>query len=113
MTRTVLFLYGTLKRGQPANPMLDGQEFVGATRTLPRYRLYVVSWHPGLVRDDADGLAVDDATLARLDEYEGTPDWFERGPIEVGGAFGPVEAYFFKGTLPPAALSGDEWPLPT
>ena len=53
--------------------------------TVPIYRLHGLGWHPGLVIDKESGLAVkgelwavDERTLAMLDEYEGTPDWFLR-----------------------------------
>ncbi len=35
----LLFVYGTLKRGERANRLLSGQRFVGAAETEPRYRL--------------------------------------------------------------------------
>ena len=58
MSRTILFVYGTLKTGQANNGMLAGQEVVGPARTLPLYRLHGLGWHPGLVRDAVAGMAV-------------------------------------------------------
>ena len=119
MGRTVLFFYGTLKSGEQSNYLLADQEFVGPARTVPLYRLYGIGWHPGLVLDRASGLAiqgelwaVDDAILARLDEYEGTPDYFRREAIAIADHFGEVQAYFYNGTVPPDAPSGGHWPLP-
>jgi gamma-glutamylaminecyclotransferase len=119
MSRTVLFVYGTLKSGEQSNGLLAGQEFVGPARTLPLYRLHGLGWHPGLVLDRANGLAVhgelwavDTATLAKLDEYEGTPEWFRREAIAISDHFGEVQAYFFNGVVPADAPTGDRWPLP-
>jgi|SRR5262245_101893 len=120
MARTVLFIYGTLKAGQKNHAMLAGQEFIGPASTLPIYRLYGLDWHPGLVLDKQHGTAVrgelwavDDRTLAKLDEYEGVPEWFTRDHIAIADRAGDVQAYFFNGPVPADAPSGSEWPLPT
>jgi len=118
MNKIFLFLYGTLKRGQKNHHFLAGQEFHGEATTMPLYRLYALGWYPGLVLDMEDGLevkgelwAVDETTLARMDAYEGAPDWFTRQDIAVRDCFETVQAYFFNQQLPPGAMSGDEWPL--
>ena len=49
MTKTVLFVYGTLKRGESNEFRTGDQECLGPARTLPLYRLYALGWHPGLV----------------------------------------------------------------
>ena len=119
MSRTVLFVYGTLKTGQANNGMLAGQEFVGPARTLPLYRLHGLGWHPGLVRDAVAGMAVagelwtvDVPTLAVLDEYEGVRHWFRRDQIAVADVVGDVQAYFYNHAVPDDAPSGAEWPFP-
>ena len=119
MSRTTIFVYGTLKSGQQSHTMLDGQTFVGPARTMPLYRLYGLGWHPGLVLDKAIGLsvhgelwAVDEATLAKLDEYEGVPHWFTRDFVAIADRVADVQAYFFNGPVPDDAASGDQWPLP-
>jgi gamma-glutamylaminecyclotransferase len=119
MSKTVLFLYGTLKTGGQSNHLLAGAEFLGPARTLSLYRLYGIGWHPGLVLDRANGVsihgelwAVDDALLGRLDEYEGVPSYFTREAIAIADHFGEVQAYFFNGVVPTDARGGDRWPLP-
>jgi gamma-glutamylaminecyclotransferase len=119
MSKTILFVYGTLKSGQGNNHLLAGQEFVRAAETVPIYRLVGLGWHPGLVVDRESGLAVkgelwsvDEHALARLDEYEGVPHWFRRDFIAIADLAGDVQAYFFNGDLPADAASGAEWPLP-
>jgi gamma-glutamylaminecyclotransferase len=119
MSKTLLFVYGSLKFGQQAHERLAGQEFVRAAQTMPIYRLYSLGWHPGLVLDRKNGLAVqgevysvDDQALAKLDEYEGVPHWFTRDHIAIADLVGDVQAYFFNGPIPADAPSGDRWPLP-
>jgi gamma-glutamylcyclotransferase (GGCT)/AIG2-like uncharacterized protein YtfP len=119
MPKTILFFYGTLKSGESNNGMLAGQEFIRTAQTLPLYRLYGLGWHPGLTLDRSAGLAVqgelwavDAKALAKLDEYEGVPHWFIRDNIAIADLVGDVQAYFFNGTVPADAPSGDRWPLP-
>ena len=119
MSKRLLFVYGTLKTGQENNHLLAGSEFVREAQTMPLYRLYGIDWHPGLLVDQANGVsvhgeiwAVDDETLARLDEYEGCPNYFKRDYVAIADLFGDVEAYFFNGSVPRDAATGDRWPFP-
>ena len=119
---TLLFLYGTLKRGHRNHHFMAGQQFLGPARTLPRYRLYNVGPHPALVEDSANGIVVvgelwqvDDAALARLDAFEGAPQGpaedaeFVRRPIEVAGQAGPVSGYFYCRDVSGLKDIGDRW----
>ncbi len=116
---TVLFLYGTLRRGQPAHHRLAGQTFLGPAVTAPRYRLIDLGPYPGLVRDDAAGLAVtgelwevSDGCLAELDDFEGCPEQYTREAVALAGADRAADAYFYARPLPPGARTGAHWPLP-
>lgn len=121
MTRAagaVLFVYGTLKRGQPNHRLLTGQHFVREAKTEPRYRLYDLGPYPGMAEDPRGGVAVtgelwevDAACLAALDEFEGVPDLYVRARVAAQGAAGPVEAFLYNRAIPPEAPSGDSWPL--
>lgn len=118
MQRTTLFVYGTLKRGLSANHYLADQLFIGEAHTIACYRLFRISWHPGLV-EDAEGVevhgelwAVDEKCLAELDRYEGVPELFVRREIAIAHYFEPVQAYFYNQPLPKDAIAGDRWPLP-
>jgi len=119
MSKTILFIYGTLKRGQKSHHFLEGQEFLGEATTMPLYRLYHLGWHPGMVLDADNGLdikgelwAVDDETLAKLDEYEGVGgEWFIRTDVAVRDHFEQVQAYLFNQRVPPGSPSGTEWPF--
>jgi gamma-glutamylaminecyclotransferase len=119
MSKTLLFVYGTLKTGQGNNHLLGGAEFVREAQTVPLYRLHKIDWHPGLVGDKAAGVAVqgevwavDDETLARLDEFEGCPNYFQRDYVAIADLFGGVQAYFFNGLVPDNAPTCDRWPFP-
>jgi gamma-glutamylaminecyclotransferase len=114
---TILFVYGTLKRGGPNAFRLEGQRFLWEATTAPRYRVIDLGAHPGLVRDEGSSLAVRGELfavtaecLAELDEFEGVPGPFLREPIEVPG-YELVWAYYLNRPVPADAPSGDRWPL--
>ena len=72
-----LFVYGTLKRGYSRSAALQGEEFLGTTKTEARYRMYNLGNFPGLV-ESPDGLSIEGELwevsaecLKRLDEIEG------------------------------------------
>ena len=116
--RTVVFVYGTLKRGERNHRLLAGQEFLGPAATAPRYRVADLGPYPGLVRDDRNGLAVvgelfavSECCLGELDDFEGMPDLFVREPIEIDGR-ADVWAYYLNVPVPAGAKSGDRWPAP-
>ena len=118
---TLLFVYGTLKRGDVRAPLLDGQRFVGEAETLPRYRLFNTGAYPALVEAEAVGLqglallgelwSVDAACLARLDVEEGVDEGlYERRPIMLAGESGPAQSYFYLPTTGGMDDLGDHWP---
>jgi gamma-glutamylaminecyclotransferase len=115
--KTILFVYGTLKRGQRNHRLLAGQQFLGAAVTAPRCRVFDLGDHPGMVRDEEGGLAVrgelfavGECCLAELDDFEEVPSWFVRDQVEVAG-YEEVWAYFLNTPVPEGAKSGDRWPL--
>ena len=78
---TLLFVYGTLKRGCRNHPHMAGQTFVGTARTPPGFRLFDLGGYPGMVprQEDQVGVvgevwSVDDDALRRLDEFEGVDE---------------------------------------
>ena len=92
---TLLFVYGTLKRGDVRARLLDGQAYLGEAKTPPSYRLFNTGDYPELVEAAPLGLPgrsvlgelwrVDDDCLARLDEEEGVDEGlYERRFIELG-----------------------------
>jgi gamma-glutamylcyclotransferase (GGCT)/AIG2-like uncharacterized protein YtfP len=116
MPTTALFVYGTLKRSCGNHDLLAGQKFLGEAQTLPHYCLYDRGPYPCLVEDGQRGAAVrgevwsvDEATLARLDEYEAGPDTFVRGEIKLTGFSTPVFAYSYRGDVSGMWDCGDTW----
>jgi gamma-glutamylcyclotransferase (GGCT)/AIG2-like uncharacterized protein YtfP len=117
-TKTILFFYGTLKRGELNNGLVAGQEYLGEAWTAPRYRVYDLGPYPGLVLDDSSGLAVagelwavDATCLAELDRFEGVPGLFIRAGVSIEGRADAVEAYLWNRPVPEGVAGGDRWPL--
>jgi gamma-glutamylaminecyclotransferase len=116
---TLLFVYGTLKRGCSNHGLLAGQRFIGVARTAPGYRLYDLGSYPGLVADAADARgvigevwSVDPPALLRLDELEGVDEGlYRREPIALAGSFAgeQVAAYFYARPLGSHRAIGPEW----
>lgn len=116
--RTLLFVYGTLKRGGKNASLIRDQRFLREAATRPNYRLYDLGPYPGLVRDGANGLSVvgelwevSDCCLGELDDFETAGGEYARGPVEIVGDDGWVDAYFYVHAVPPGARSGDRWPI--
>jgi gamma-glutamylaminecyclotransferase len=95
---TLLFVYGTLRRGERNHRLLADQQFVADAETEPAYRKLDLGSHPGLVAgtDVVPGelWRVNDCCLAELDEFEEVPTLFDRRPVRVVGWAG-AEAYFW------------------
>ena len=113
-----LFVYGTLKRGQPRHRFLSGQNFIAAARTSPHYRLYHLGDYPGLV-ERVDGVSiegelwdVDDACLTRLDRFEGCDvGLYRRGSIQLARPHDEVSAmtYFYLKDIEGCPECGTCW----
>ena len=124
-TETIpVFVYGTLKRGGSNHSFMEGQVFLGETRTVPGYRLYEVADYPGMVHEKADqrGVlgevwAVDVHTLAQLDELEGIDEkLYRRETVALLAPFAEqtVQTYIYlrniRGRRP---LVDGNWPVRT
>jgi gamma-glutamylcyclotransferase (GGCT)/AIG2-like uncharacterized protein YtfP len=118
MERTTLFVYGTLKRGLSNHHLIADQQFLGQALTEPSYRVIDLGQHPGLVVDEARGLAVrgelwavSNSCLAALDEFEEVPGPFIRADVSISNGQGSAQAYFWNRVIPEGAASGAEWPM--
>ena len=120
---TLLFVYGTLKRGDVRAPLLDGQTYLGEAQTRPAYRLFNVGSYPALVEAAPLGILgraiqgelwhVDDACLAWLDDEEGVDEGlYKRRPIELADDHADVNAmsYLYRRSVDGLADCGDSWP---
>jgi gamma-glutamylcyclotransferase (GGCT)/AIG2-like uncharacterized protein YtfP len=111
----LIFVYGTLRRGEPNHRCLEGARFVREARTLPLYRLIDLGGCPALKPHGTTAVVgeiwdLDDRVLARCDRLEGHPDLYLRTPIAVEGG-GEVESYVFPSTRRPSAreITSGDW----
>ena len=116
-SKTLLFVYGTLKRGLGNHRLIADQEYLGEVMTEPRYRVIDLGPYPGLIVDRALGLAVKGemwsvsaGCLAALDEFEEVAGPFIRAAVAISGRE-DVDAYFWNRPVPADVKSGDRWPL--
>lgn len=100
MSKTILFFYGSLRRGGTNHFRIADQSFLGEAVTVPKYRLIDLGRYQGMIRDDATGIAipgelweVDELSLAELDTFEGTD--YPRRPVEIEGRQG-VQSYLWR-----------------
>ncbi|MFZ5493927.1 MAG: gamma-glutamylcyclotransferase family protein [Verrucomicrobiota bacterium] len=117
---TTVFVYGTLKRGGPNHPFLEGQEFLGEVRTAPGFTLYSLGDYPGMVRAPGDTAgvtgelwSVDDACLAELDRLEGLAEGlYERAhvPLAPNPHAPSAQAYLYRRPLRGHPPIGSTWP---
>jgi len=116
---SLVFVYGTLKRGACNHSYLAGQRFVGETSSVPGFTLYALTGYPGLVCDplDEEGVCgelweVDETALQGLDALEGLEEGlYRRGPIPLLGDFSglEVETYYYLRSLAGRRHLGAKW----
>jgi len=84
----LIFVYGTLRKGQCNHHFLDRSKFLGNAKTKRRYALYG-NWLPFLSRAGSvshvtgEIYSIDDTALSQLDQLEGHPDAYKREQAEV------------------------------
>jgi gamma-glutamylaminecyclotransferase len=116
---TLLFVYGTLKRGCSNHREIAGQEFVGEARTTPGFGLVDLGGYPAIVPrpENRDGVAgevwsVDPAALARLDHFEGVHEGlYRRATVMLQPPFADreIEAYFSVRPVEGLREVGSRW----
>jgi len=115
---TLVFVYGTLKRGCRNHHYMAGQQLRGDARTAPGYTLFSLGDYPGMVRSsDANHVegevwAVDAAALSRLDELEGIEEQlYARMPVTLSAPFADqvVETYLYLRDLAGHPAIGSVW----
>jgi gamma-glutamylaminecyclotransferase len=113
-----LFVYGTLKRGEPRHRFLAGQTFIAVASTRPLYRLYNLGEYPGLVPSPV-GLSVqgelwdvDEACLKHLDQVEGCDlGLYRRGQVEMAPPHDALSTvtYLYQRSIAGAPDCGTRW----
>ncbi len=86
--QSLVFVYGTLMRGQRNHRYLDGAQFLGSVRTAGAYTLVSLGSFPALREHGSSSIAgelysVGSATLATLDHLEGHPHFYLRGSVQL------------------------------
>jgi len=90
MERVLLFVYGTLMRGESAHALLGPTaRFVGEAQTEPRFTLLDMGEYPALVEGGTTAVRgelyeIDAELLAVLDRYEDVPELYERRTLRLG-----------------------------
>lgn len=117
--KSLLFVYGTLKRGCRNHHRLATQRFVGAAHSVAGYRLYDLGDYPGIVPEPTatEGVVgevweVDEECLRELDRFEGVDDGlYRRDPINLEPPFGTrrIDAYFAARSVVGCREVGPEW----
>jgi gamma-glutamylaminecyclotransferase len=109
----LLFVYGSLKRGQRHHRELGGARFVGTARTLPEYRLLDLGTYPALARGRraivGELFEIDAEAFERLDSFEG--DAYVRGLVTLTDGRS-VQTFFAVDAVVVGAreLDGESWP---
>jgi len=116
---SLLFVYGTLKRGGSNHHYLTGQKFLGAARTAPGFRLFDLGGFPGLVPVPEDQAGVigevydaDATALAALDVLEGLAEgMYRREPVTLQPPFADrvIETYIYARTVANRPEIGALW----
>ncbi len=84
----LVFVYGTLQRGEANHGLLARSKFLSETRTCAGLCLKDLGGIPALARGGEDSVSgelysIDAQTLPALDEYEDHPEYFRRTEIEL------------------------------
>jgi gamma-glutamylcyclotransferase (GGCT)/AIG2-like uncharacterized protein YtfP len=87
-SRTRVFVYGTLRAGEPNHYLLDDHALLGRVRTEPAFELVSLGAFPAMIEGGATSVVgevyeVDPFTLAALDRLEGHPRFYQRRTIRL------------------------------
>lgn len=114
-----VFVYGTLKRGQPRQRAMSGQIFIRAAATDPIYRMFDLGSYPGLVHSSEQGdrvrgevFQIDASCRQVLDLIEGVESGlyeFKQIQLQHCRDLEPVYAYFYLGDVE-GCKSLTNWP---
>ncbi len=85
---TLLFVYGTLRKGGANHHLLQHAPFLGQARTTNAYALFLGDYpyaakSPAVSPIVGEIYAVDAPTLKHVDDLEEHPRWYRREPVQV------------------------------
>lgn len=98
----LLFVYGTLKRGERNHPLLMDEKYLGDTSTSPDYLLVDLGTYPGMVEKPHEGFSVKGELfeipyklIIELDKIEDAPFLFNLQLITLADG-SKAFAYLYK-----------------
>ena len=85
---SLIFVYGSLRRGGFNHALFAGARFLGEAATAPHYSLHDLGPYPALVAGGTTSVlgelySLSPEQLAAADELEGHPTVYTRGPIAL------------------------------
>lgn len=87
-TRARVFVYGTLRAGEPNHYLLDHHDLVVRARTEAAFELVSLGAFPAMIAGGTTAVVgevyeIDPVTLAALDRLEGHPRFYQRAAIRL------------------------------
>ena len=87
-TRARVFVYGTLRAGEPNHYLLDHHDLVARARTEAAFEFVSLGAFPAMIAGGATAVVgevyeIDPVTLAALDRLEGHPRFYQRTAIRL------------------------------
>lgn len=97
--KQLLFVYGTLRRGEAHHQLLAGARCLGRHRTARRYTMFDLGGFPAIVAGGGAAVVgelflIKTGLLARLDAYEDCPREYVRTRIDT--RFGKAWIYAYR-----------------
>jgi gamma-glutamylcyclotransferase (GGCT)/AIG2-like uncharacterized protein YtfP len=109
MSKTLVAVYGSLRKGMGNSRLLEGVKMLGTTKTLPKFKLFSLGGFPGIHAGDKEVVIEvyetdDQSVLQRLDWLEGyNPRNPKTGLYDkqlTDTEFGPAIIYTYNGSEP-------------
>jgi gamma-glutamylaminecyclotransferase len=97
----LVFVYGTLLRGESNHQFLSGARYVAEASTPPSFELFDLGGFPAMVEGGTTAIrgevwACSNGVIDRLDELEDHPDYFRRARIQLDDG-SPIDSYLLPG----------------
>ena len=111
-TKHLMFVYGTLRKGQRNHDWLGNAAVVGTCTTLPRFTLVDAGGFPGVIEPGEQSIVgevyqISTHVLYDLDELEGYPQLFDRRMIDTKFGSCWIYIYLQPHGFEPKVMSGD------
>jgi gamma-glutamylcyclotransferase (GGCT)/AIG2-like uncharacterized protein YtfP len=94
----LVFVYGSLRKGEHNHSYLENSLFIGEFSTQPQFAMYDLGTYPGIVEGTfsvrGEVYQVDDELLHHLDELEGVPIEYRREIMET--PYGQAWIYIYQ-----------------